>query len=135
MVEAMVVKETISSEMIDAGAALIRRLDHANLLVSAAFWLYLPESNAWRLMIASPEVRSQGPRKIYQRIQPIIAKMETEGTNIGLNDISVVENNDPLIEVLRKAVKTSSNGISGIRFSKNTIDGHFIEDAYIYRLA
>lgn len=58
-----------------------------------------------------------------------------EGMNVELHNVSVVEDDDSLVGLFRKAVKTGPNDIRGIRFSKNTIDGHFIEDAYLYRLA
>ena len=62
-----------------------------------------------------------------------MSKIPEEIPRISLMDISVVEDNDPLIFLLRKAVRTSE-GVSGIRFSQNAINGQFIEDAYIYRL-
>jgi len=133
MAEEVVVKEILTQGMIETGAELTRLLDQAPLVVSASLWLYIPESNIWRLIIASPEVRTYGPKKVYQKIQPILSQIFEEELSIGLKDISVVENNNPLIALLRMAIRTG-DGISGIRFSRNTINGHFIEDAYIYRM-
>ena len=133
MAEEVVVKEVLTKEMIEAGAELTRLLDQTPLVVSASLWLYIPESNIWRLIIVSPEVKTSGPKKVYQKIQPILSQILEEKPSIGLKDISVVENDDPLIALLRVAIRTG-DGISGIRFSKNIINGHFIEDAYIYRM-
>lgn len=133
MAEEVVVKEVLTKEMIEAGAELTRLLDQTPLVVSASLWLYIPESNIWRLIIASPEVRTYGPKKVYQKIQPVLSQMPEEKLSIGLRDISVVENNNPLIALLRMAIRTGG-GISGIRFSETAINGHFIEDAYIYRM-
>jgi len=127
------VKEVLTKEMIEAGAELTRLLDQTPLVVSASLWLYIPESNIWRLIIVSPEVETSGPRKVYQKIQPVLSQILEEKPSIGLKDISVVENGNPLIALLRMAIRTGDD-ISGIRFSKNTISGHFIEDAYIYRM-
>jgi hypothetical protein len=44
-----------------------------------------------------------------------------------------VKDNDPLVLLLRKAIVTGP-GISGIRFTSNSVNGTFIDDAYIYRL-
>lgn len=134
MADEVVVKEILTKEMIEAGAKLTRHLDQAHLVVSASLWLYIPESNIWRLMIASPEVTTYGPRRVYQKIQSVLSQILGEELDIGLKDISVVENDNPLIVLLRTAVRTDG-GISGIRFSKNSINGYFIEDAYIYRTA
>ncbi len=133
MAEEVVVKEVLTKEMIEAGAELTRLLDQTSLVVSASLWLYIPESNIWRLIIVSPEVETSGPRKVYQKIQPVLSQILEEKPSIGLKDISVVENNNPLIALLRMAIRTG-DGISGIRFSRNTINGQFIEDAYIYRM-
>jgi hypothetical protein len=133
MAEEVVVKEILTQGMIETGAELTRLLDQAPLVVSASLWLYIPESNIWRLIIASPEVRTYGPKEVYQKIQPILSQILEEKLSIGLKDISVVENNNPLIALLRMAIRTGDS-ISGIRFSRNTINGHFIEDAYIYRM-
>jgi len=127
------VKEILTKEMIESGAELTRLLDQAQLMVSASLWLYIPESNIWRLTIASPEVRTCGPKKVYQKIQSILSQIPEEQPSVGLKDISVVENDNALISLLRIAIRTG-DGISGIRFSKNTINGQFIEDAYIYRM-
>jgi hypothetical protein len=47
--------------------------------------------------------------------------------------VSIAKKDDPLLKLLRIAIKTGP-GISNIRFSRNTINGVIIEDAYIYRL-
>jgi hypothetical protein len=133
MAEEVLVKEILSNEMINSGAELTRLLDQANLVVNASLWLYIPESDVWRLIIASPEVSQFGPKKVYQKILPFLSHEHEKKLHIGLKNISVVESDDPLIKLLRTAIVTGM-GISGIRFSKNSINGHFIEDSYIYRV-
>lgn len=129
----MVVKESLSSEMISAGAELTRQLDNARLIIDASLWFYTTDNNVWRFIIASPEVRAHGPKWMYKKIQTVIFKMLPEQSVIPLKDISVVDNHDPLIALLRVAI-SPVNGISGVRFSQNVIDGVLIEDAYIYRI-
>jgi hypothetical protein len=134
MAEKTVVKEVLTDEMIEAGAELTRRLDLTSLSVNASLWLYSPESGIWRLIIASPEVATSGPKKAYRKIRSVLFEKPEGLGGMVLSDISVVEDYDPLISLLSTAVRTE-NGISGIRFSRNTINGQFIDDAYIYRLA
>ena len=62
------VTQTLTKDMIDAGAALLRSLDAEGAGVTAAFWFYLDTSDDWTLMIASPEVQSAGPRRMYNRV-------------------------------------------------------------------
>jgi len=133
MVTEALVKESLSSEMISAGEELTRRLDEARFIVSASLWLYIPEINTWRLMIGSPEVRTQGPKKAYRQVQSVISKMPPDHARIPLKDITVIDSNDPLLTLLRVAIKTG-DGTSGIRFSRNVVNGTTIEDSYIYRI-
>jgi len=133
MAEETVVKEILTQEMIQAGADLTHRLDEAHLEIRASLWLYMPDKNLWRLIVASPAVRQDGPKKIYQQIQTILSKISDKTWKLPLYDISVVEDSDPLIASLRTSTGTK-DGISGRRFSRDTVNGHFIEDAYIYKM-
>lgn len=132
MVEEVVVTESLSSKMIEAGAELVRRLDQMHFDVRSALWLYVSEVGTWRLIIASPEVKRGGPRNAYKKVQSALGEIQNE-PKVGLEHISVVDSHDPLVSLLRTALTTGPR-ISGVRFSRNTINGHFIEDAYIYRV-
>ena len=133
MVTEILVKESLSEQMISAGSHLIRRLDEAGLKVSGALWFYETESNDWRLIIVSPDVRAKGVKTVYEEIQSVVRATPDDQSIISLKDISVVDSDDPLISLLKVAIKTD-NGISRIRFSRNMINGTLIEDSYIYRL-
>ncbi len=134
MAQELLVGEQLTPDMIKSGELLVAALDKLNLLVKGAFWLLLPDQHVWRLIIASPEVRLHGPKAVYRKIVAALQKLPDEVTTIGTKDISVVEDKNPLVLRLRSAVSTGP-GISGIRFSKNVIDGELIEDAYLYRVA
>ena len=133
MAQKLVVTESLTNEMIEAGADLVRRLDASPIEIHACLWHFLPEPNVWRLLIASPEVAEYGPRKVYRKIQDVLSEIPEEEPSIGLTDISAVAHDNSLVSLLSKAVRTN-NGVSGIRFSRNVIDGQYIEDAYIYRI-
>jgi hypothetical protein len=132
--EEVLVKESISREMISAGDRLTRHLVASELPIDALLWLYVPESNSWRFVVASPEVSASGPKSVYQRLRAIIEQMpQTDDQTVSWDDIVVVDTKDPLIELLRQALP-SGEGVSGIRFSRNVVNGVLIEDAYIYKL-
>ncbi len=123
----------LTPEMIAAGKSFTERLDKIRFPIRAIFWMFLTEPNKWRLIISSPTVSNLGPRRAYQQIQNILAYGPPPKINLPLDDISLVETKHALVQLLSTAIGTDK-GISAIRFSQNTINGQYIEDAYIYRL-
>jgi hypothetical protein len=129
----VLVADGLSDAMVKAGEVLIGKLDSLNFLVDAALWFFLPEENVWRFLIASPEVRRDGPRKAYKKVQTAIGKVPEGQPKIALKDVTVLDSKDQRIDLLRKAIKTRKS-ISGLRIIKSVINGTLLEDAYIYRL-
>ena len=127
------VKTELSEQMIAAGAELVRQLDSAGLEVVAGLWFYETEDERWRFVIGSPEVRTRGANGVYRKIETVLGRIPQGRSVFSLGVIRAVKDTDPLLSVLRIAVHTGA-GIHNIRFSRNSVNGHFIEDAYIYRL-
>lgn len=115
------------------GAKLIQELDKRNFNVHSALWFYNSEAEQWRLIIASTLVEKLGHKEVYTKVKSVIDTME-KPFDITLLNISIVNSSDFLIKLLGSAIKTSSDSLTSIRFSKNTINNSYIEDAYIYRL-
>jgi hypothetical protein len=134
MAEDTVVKDSLSDTLIKAGADLTKKLDEVEWPVVASFWLYLPELNTWKLVLASPLVTKQGPSRAYQDIQKALGALWRVQSPIKLKDIEVVEPSHYLVSLLRTAVSTGPT-IQGIRFTRNVINGQFIHDAYLYRVS
>ncbi len=134
MAEEVLVKDALSPERIEAGKTLVELLDREKFPVIAAMWLFVPDSNEWRLLVASPKTQTEGPKKAYEEVLRALSTLPKGPERLALKDITLVEPTNPLVTLLRGAIRTGTS-ISGIRFSRNTIDGHFIEDAYIYRMA
>jgi hypothetical protein len=134
MAEEVLVGEDLTSEMIKAGEELVATLDRLNVIVKGAFWLLNAEQRVWRLFVVSPEVRTAGPKAMYRRIRSALGRIPSDSGALSTKDISVIDDRAPQYVLLRSAVSTGP-GISGIRFSRNVVNGHLIEDAYLYRLA
>jgi len=132
MAKDILVAESLSDSMIKAGAKLIERLDTEQAEIKSAFWVYFSEDKAWKLIIASPLVDSLGPREFYRKVVKANSDASQEEEVISLNHIGVTNTANQIAQLLKIAIGTV-DGISGIRFSRNTINGHFIEDSYIYR--
>jgi hypothetical protein len=116
----------------EGGKRLIEALEQVHFRIQAALWLYDPEAFVWQLIIATPLVDERGPRYTYTEIQKVMRSM-TPPLSISLEDISVLSPADNLIKLLGKAVRVPS-GLPGVRFTRNTINSKYIEDAYSYRI-
>jgi len=132
MAKDILVTERLTDSMMKAGAELVARLDKNSADVKSAFWLFMSEEQAWKLIVASPQVDSLGPREYYKKINEANQLAKDPEVVISLNDIGVFNTNNQIVQMLKTAIGTG-DGISGIRFSRNTINGVFIEDTYIYR--
>lgn len=122
---------SLTSEMREAGENLLQELDRRKFPAKAAFWLYSTERDDWRLVIATPQRRALGSLKSYKSLQQVISKMDTP---IRLRFVRLLDTKDSLIKSLSTAVGSGPR-VSGMRLSHSAIRGHFIEDAYIYRMA
>lgn len=133
MAKNVLVTFSLSKEMIDAGKYLIERLDATNSEVKSVFWSFIAEENSWELCIASKLVENEGPKKFYKRIMDINQEFEPlNQETISINNIKVLNLNNSMVKLLAICVQTD-NTISDIRFTRNTINGIYIEDVYIYR--
>ncbi len=133
MAKEILVRDSLTTEMESAGKKLIERLDEIYSPVDAALWFFFSEDNIWRLLLSSELVRTEGPRKYYKKILEVNKKANPEELIIPLNDIGVTDNSNQIIKVIKSAISTGPS-ISGIRFSRNTVNGMFINDSYIYRI-
>lgn len=127
----MYLKVPLDKDMLDAGRSLTRELVKV-VPLTASFWFYFPETQTWRLMIASSDVSKLGPRKVYQFVQNAIAKLpDGAASRVALENVSVVENRHPIVHLLRSIIRTGSR-IANIRFANNTVNGIHVDDAFIY---
>jgi len=131
MVEEILVKDVLTKEMIEGGKELVKHLDKAKVRITSAFWFFMSESNTWKLIITSPDVKKTGPRKLYEKIVDLLPNISTQH-RLALAHIQVVQNNDPLVSSLRSGIKTGKT-ISGISVSGSTYLTQHIGDAFIYR--
>lgn len=142
MAEETMVKEPLRKEMIEAGKALIKRLANSNVNLSSAFWFYSPETNEWQLVLAFPQVDTDGPKKAYESIQSVLypplgsspqREDEHRVSPLYLQDITVLSPNHPLVRSLKSAISTEMES-EGIQFTRSRIGDVFVEDTYIYRV-
>ena len=134
MAENTVVKEQLTDEMIEAGAQLTQKLDELGMEVSVALWFFISDINEWRLLFASPRLSADGPIEVYKKVEEARKLLGVQAERLPLSEVGLIDTNSQLFQLLRMAVRTGP-GIARIRFSKNVINGQFIDDALIYRIA
>lgn len=108
-------------------------LPASHFRVKAAFWMYLPESHEWRLFIATPLVDEQGPQATYRDLRAALLAANPAVLDLSLQNISVVSPKDPLVKALQNAMKIDPE-TSGVRMTRTTLNGAYVEEAYVYRL-
>jgi hypothetical protein len=134
MAEDTVVKEQLTDEMIEAGAQLTQKLDDQGLPIAVAMWFFMSDINEWRLLFASPKLSATGPREVYKQIEEARKALGAQAERVPLSVIGLMDTNHQLVQLLQSLLHVGP-GVSRVRFSKNVLNGHFIDDALIYRSA
>ena len=116
---------------IEGGERLLNALEGIGLDIHAALWIYLPEPEEWRLMIASPMVDQEGPRKVYLLILSKLKEV-VPPPEISSISISAVGLEHHLIQALRGAARKYPDSMNKKRFTGGVINGAYIDAAYIY---
>ena len=114
------------------GEILLDRLDRDGFPVTAALWFYYSDYEKWSLIIASTLVRTEGPIDAYKKLSISLKQIHERDFGLDSSRIELVKDKDRIPRALSHAVETGME-ISGIRFTGNTINGLYVEDAYIYR--
>ncbi|HYU19586.1 MAG TPA: hypothetical protein VEQ11_12920 [Chloroflexota bacterium] len=117
---------------VDAGRAIIGRLESAGIVVDSALWLQDEDTDEWRLVIASPCVDRKGPRYVYERLSEILATMEEPG--VGVGNISVLAVADRFVRDLKRLVGTNDS-LHNIRVDYPAIGGRTFRSTRIYRVS
>lgn len=132
MAENIVVKEQLTAEMIDVGAALTQKLDELGVPITVALWLFDPESNEWHFVISSPDVSTKGPFEIYDKIHLATQQLGEKAAAVLFLSVRVLHERTVLVQAIRKAIHTGPT-VSRVRLKRDVANGHYIEDALIYR--
>jgi len=129
------VKNSLVEADLLAGKRLVTALSvppyNSIFKLQAAFWLYDQESQEWRLYLATPLVEEFGSLAAYTNLQQPLRSIQP--TDLSLENISVSSPRKPLVKAIKRASRIP-NGSEGIRLTRNTISGMYIDDAYVYKL-
>jgi hypothetical protein len=130
------VKNSLVEADLLAGRRLVINLDvpepnRSLFRLKAAFWLYDPESQDWRLVLATPLVDEEGPLATYKHLQRSLHSIQP--TDLSLQNISVWSPRKALVKAIKRASRIPP-GAEGVRLTRNSVGGIYIDDAYLYKL-
>jgi hypothetical protein len=117
---------------IEAGRELVGLLDEAGFPVTAAAWIYFPDIGEWRLVIRSPKAAKNLQEALLEAARAMDAKGDLR-KRLDLARVKLAPPSDPMLEAMGKVVRTT--GLSTVRFSRNVVNGIYVDDALICRLA
>lgn len=125
------VENTLVAEDIDAAGRLVSFLDDHGLRVRGALWLYDSDAERWRFVVAFQETRKD-VTSFYLDVAKATAKAGDQKL-LDLSRVDIVDSERSIFTALRGVIAV--DGDSRVRFSKNRINGVYLEDALIYRLS
>ncbi len=141
MAERTVVKEQLDAGAIAAGETLTSLLRKTDFGLVCSLWIFSQDSNDWSLVLASPRVGTEGPLQGYKIIHNVLAADPPTPELLDPFTIDVVRPNIPFVAAIRSlgdfGIQNLSPGpavhvAAPKRLRTTSIDGVFIEDAYIY---
>jgi hypothetical protein len=129
MDQKVLVKEVLTAEMTESGRKLVEFLDSHDWPPDLAAWYFDEEKSRWIFVLSSLKVETHGPRHAYGKIEK--AFRGGKFSDLSFEDISIISPKADLCRALKRAVPI--DGVATVRFSRNMIDGFYIEDMLIYR--
>jgi hypothetical protein len=133
MAKELLISRWLSEEMIVAGSALVARLAAENAQLAAACWVQFDVEKAWKLLLISPLVAEQGPRRFYKRVNDVNKALGEQDWIVSLHDIDVSTPQHRLIQALKASVLFGAE-LRDNRFGQNYFNGVYVEDMYLYQL-
>ena len=114
-----------------AGSELVRALDRSTLSISVALWLFSPEYDDWRFVLASRQLDAVEPSEAYGLVHDALtaADISLERTP----PLLILKMSDPFIRALRRNF-SHAKGVEGMRLGGQLMGDRFVEDALVYRI-
>ena len=125
------VSTTLVDTQIEDGEKILRQLDADRFNVDSALWFFESEKEKWIFLIATPLVKSIGPKNAYAKIKKSLDNVKPKSTTL---EVALIKPDHDLLRVLKSAFKVVPK-FAHMRLTNNVINGTLIEDALIYRLS
>lgn len=123
-------QETLVGPDIREGKSAVSALEQAGLTVKAAYWTAdalweLSLGSGWRLILITPDIDRDYPRKTYLQVRKILDKYKVDP----VLDYSIYSTSSPIYKSLRRQFKGERD--KALRY-KVDIEDHTIGPGYLY---
>jgi hypothetical protein len=117
---------------LDAGAEILRIVEHSGVKVNVALWVKLEEYSSWRLLLSSRQLDAAGKASGLVFDALVAANFPVERTPA----ILILPMTDPTIRALRRYFgKTKGLAAEGTRIGGQQFGNRWVEDGYVYRVS
>lgn len=123
----------VEAEIVAGRELYLALRDDPALSVTATFWHFDVDACEWRLMIATPLVRTKGPKAAYRRIASI-AKKHNQSGSVPLNRIVAIDSQHPTLIHLRKFMGHPTREPRNNSYSHCVFNGMLVEGLYLYQM-
>lgn len=117
---------------VQASRALVAFLESHGFPLKAAMWIYHSDADRWRFVICPVEQRKD-VTSFYRSMIKSVKDANLSLPLLGFERVDIVDENANLIKGLGGAIRV--DGTNSVRFTNNRINGVFLEDALILKLA
>ena len=123
-------QETLVNPDVVAAQMLTKALDKRGLAPRAVLWVKASESSTWRLWVV-PSVQQRDKREFYASVVNAISEDEIKSLESG--DVLMVDADHPAIKGLSLFIR--ADGVGSIHMSSNIVNGFYLPDAVVVRMA
>lgn len=125
-------QEVLVRDDIEFGRQAVEAFDEFGPPARCVFWLYFPDAEEWRLLVATPVFDKEGPLAAIKAINKSLKKKDLAGKIHPLN-IAAVSTRDRRVRALRAALRSNKPGPSGVRF-QGIANEFYIQGSFVYRM-
>lgn len=114
-----------------SGLELLNALDRSDLSISVALWLFSPEHEDWRFVLASRRLDEAQASEAYGLVHDALA---TAGVSLERTPaLLILKMSDPFIRALRR-IFAKTKIVEGMRLGGQLIGDRFVSDTLVYRI-
>lgn len=126
------VEETLVGPNVRLAQTLTTILDREGLSPRAVLWARPSDAGSWKLWIV-PALGEDDKRDFYLRVAKTFAGHQSELVGFDIGDVQFVRADHPAISGLQEFGRI--DGVNEVRFSNNLLNGYFLPDAIVVRMA